>query len=88
VLTAKQALRAVRSHWGIENSLHWVLDTAFGEDDSRIRAGNAAANFSALRALALSLLKQRKDVKVGIKIKRSKAGWDDAFLLQTIGLTV
>jgi predicted transposase YbfD/YdcC len=87
-LTAKQALRAVRSHWSIENSLHWVLDTAFGEDDSRIRAGNAAANFSALRALALSLLKQRKDVKVGIKIKRSKAGWDDAFLLQTIGLNV
>jgi predicted transposase YbfD/YdcC len=85
-LTAKQALRAVRSHWGIENGLHWVLDTAFDEDDSRIRAGNAAANFSALRALALSLLKQRNDVKVGIKIKRCKAGWDDAFLLQTIGL--
>lgn len=85
-LTAKQALRAVRSHWGIENGLHWVLDTAFREDDSRIRAGNAAANFSALRALALSLLKQRTEVKVGIKIKRRKAGWDNLFLLQTIGL--
>jgi len=87
-LTAKQALHAVRSHWSIENGLHWVLDTAFREDESRIRAGNAAANFSALRALALSLLKQRKDVKVGIKIKRSKAGWDDSFLLQTIGIHV
>ena len=87
-LTAEQALHAVRSHWSIENGLHWVLDTAFREDESRIRAGNAAANFSALRSLALSLLKQRKDVKVGIKIKRSKAGWDDAFLLQTIGINV
>jgi predicted transposase YbfD/YdcC len=87
-LTAKQALRAVRSHWGIENGLHWVLDTAFREDDSRIRAGNAAANFSALRAFALGLLKQRKDVKVGIKIKRSIAGWDDKFLLQTVGFQV
>jgi predicted transposase YbfD/YdcC len=87
-LTAKQAMRAVRSHWGIENGLHWVLDTAFREDESRIRAGNAAANFSALRALALTLLKQRRDVKVGIKIKRSKAGWDDTFLLQTIGIKV
>ena len=88
VLTAKKALHAVRSHWGIENGLHWVLDTAFREDDSRIRAGNAAANFSALRAFALSLLKQRTDVKVGIKIKRSMAGWDHNFLLQTIGILV
>jgi len=85
-LTAKQALHAVRSHWGIENGLHWVLDTAFREDESRIRAGNAAANFSALRSLALSLLKLNQKTKVGIKIRRSRAGWDNDVLLQTIGL--
>jgi predicted transposase YbfD/YdcC len=87
-LTAKQALRAVRSHWGIENGLHWVLDTAFREDESRIRAGNAAANFSALRSLALSLLKLNQKTKVGIKIRRSRAGWDNDVLLQTIGLAL
>lgn len=87
-LSAKQALRAVRSHWGIENQLHWVLDMAFGEDDSRVRAGNAAANFSAVRQLALGLLKQRTETKVGIKNRRLMAGWDDSFLLRVIGLNV
>lgn len=87
-ITAKQALAAVRSHWGIENSLHWVLDVAFREDDSRVRAGNAAANFSAVRQLALGLLKQRTEAKVGIKNRRLRAGWDHDFLLRVIGLNV
>jgi len=85
-LTAEQALAAVRSHWGIENSLHWVLDVAFREDDSRVRAENAAANLSAVRQLALGLLKKRTEAKVGIKNRRLRAGWDDTFLLRTIGL--
>jgi predicted transposase YbfD/YdcC len=85
-LTAKQALAAVRSHWGIENSLHWILDVVFREDDCRVRAENAAANFSAVRQLALGLLKQRTETKVGIKIRRSMAGWNDNFLLRVIGL--
>lgn len=85
-LSPKQALAAVRSHWGIENELHWVLDVAFGEDDCRVRAGNAAANFSAVRQLALGLLKKRTEKKVGIKNRRLCAGWDDNFLLQVIGL--
>ena len=85
-LSAKNALAAVRSHWGIENGLHWVLDVAFCEDDSRVRAGNAAANFSAVRQLALGLLKKRTEAKCGIKIRRQRAGWDNKFLLQTIGL--
>jgi predicted transposase YbfD/YdcC len=85
-LSAKTALAAVRSHWGIENGLHWVLDVAFCEDDSRVRAGNAAANFSAVRQLALGLLKKRTEAKCGIKIRRQRAGWDNKFLLQTIGL--
>ncbi len=85
-LSAKQALAAVRSHWGIENSLHWVLDVAFREDDCCVRAQNAAANFSAIRQLALGLLKKRTEAKVGIKIRRQRAGWDDSFLLRVIGL--
>jgi predicted transposase YbfD/YdcC len=86
-LSAKQALAAARGHWGIENGLHWVLDVAFHEDDCRVRAGNAAANFSALRQLALGLLKQRTETKVGIKIRRQHAGWDNQFLLRVIGIS-
>jgi hypothetical protein len=71
---------------GIENQLHWVLDVAFREDDCRVRAGNAAANFSAVRQLALGLLKRRTEAKCGIKIRRQRAGWENKFLLQTIGL--
>ncbi len=85
-LSPRQALTAVRSHWGIENELHWVLDVAFREDDSRVRAGNAAANFSAIRQLALGLLKKRTEQKGGIKARRLVAGWNNNFLLQTIGL--
>jgi len=87
-LSAKNALAAVRGHWGIENSLHWVLDVAFREDDSRVRADNAAANFSAVRQLALGLLKQRTETKVGIKIRRQRAGWNNTFLLRVVGLNV
>ena len=85
-LTPKRALADVRSHWGIENELHWVLDVAFLEDDCRVRAGNAAANFSAVRQLALALLKKRTETKVGIKNRRLLAAWDHKFMLQVIGL--
>jgi len=85
-ISAKDAMAAVRSHWGIENSLHWVLDVAFREDDCRVRAGNAAANLSAVRQLALGLLKQRTETKVGIKNRRCVAAWDHNFLLRVVGL--
>jgi predicted transposase YbfD/YdcC len=80
---AKDALATVRSHWGIENSLHWVLDVAFREDDCRVRAGNAAENFAVLRHFTLNLLKNVKS-KVGIKIRRLQAGWDHDFLLRAL----
>lgn len=83
-LSAKKFGNAVRSHWGIENSLHWQLDVTFGEDQSRIRKGHADENFSSLRRLTLSLLKNNKTKKLGIKNKRLAAGWDDTFLAQLL----
>jgi len=81
---AKQALGAVRGHWGIENKVHWVLDIAFREDECRIRKGNGAQNFAVLRHIALNLLKQEKTAKCGVKNKRLKAGWDESYLLKVL----
>lgn len=76
--------QAVRQHWSIENSLHWVLDMAFGEDQARLRTGYAAENFSRIRRFALALLKKDKTAKVGIKGKRMKAGWNEDYLLRIL----
>ena len=73
----------VRSHWGIENGLHWVLDVVFREDDSRVRAGHAGANLAMLRRVAVSLLR-RAPGKGTAPTKRLKAGWDDQYLLQVL----
>ena len=87
-LPAKAALlnERVRAHWGIENSLHWVLDVAFDEDDCRIRVGDGAQNFAILRRIALNLLKQDRSTKLGIANKRLKAAWDTAYLETLLGL--
>jgi predicted transposase YbfD/YdcC len=76
--------QSVRSHWGIENPLHWVLDVAFHEDNSRIRKDNAPENFAILRHIALNLLNQEKSLKTGIKNKRFKAGWDNEYLAKVL----
>lgn len=76
--------RAVRSHWGIENSLHWVLDVAFREDGSRKRDGNAAENFSLLCRIALNLIKNEKSTKRSVKGKRLDAGWNNDYLLRIL----
>ena len=79
-IAARRFAEAVRSHWGIENNLHWQLDVTFQEDQCRIRKGHADANFSILRRTALSMLKNESTAKVGIKNKRLTAGWDESYL--------
>jgi predicted transposase YbfD/YdcC len=76
--------RAVRGHWGIENTLHWSLDVTFNEDSCRIRQGQAAENFAVLRHLALNLLQQDKTTRLGIKAKRFKAALDPQYLAKLL----
>ena len=81
---AEFILATKRSHWGIENQLHWVLDIAFREDDSRIREGHAAENMAILRHMATNLLKQETSAKGGIKAKRLQAAWNNDYLLKVL----
>jgi len=81
---AKQFAHAVRSHWGVENSLHWVMDIAFREDESRIRKDHSPANFAVLRHIALNLIKQEKSCKRSVKGRRLKAGWDEGYLERVV----
>lgn len=77
---ARRFAWAVRNHWGIENCLHWSLDIAFREDESRIRDRQAANNFAVMRHIALGLLKKDTSIKGGITTKRLVAGWDEDYL--------
>ncbi len=83
---AKQFGNSIRSHWGIENSLHWILDVALKEDDCRIRKDNAPQNFAILRHIAVNLLGQEKRVKRGIKNKQFLAGLDNNYLARVLAL--
>jgi len=81
---AKQLLHAVRTHWGTENKVHWVLDIAFREDGCRIRKGSGAENFAVLHHVALNLPRREKTVKRNLKGKRMKAAWDKDYLLKVL----
>jgi predicted transposase YbfD/YdcC len=84
VADAERLLDAKRSHWQIENSVHWVLDIAFREDESRLRKDNGAQNFAILRHIALNALKQEASCKLGIYNKRLKAAWNHTYLLKVL----
>lgn len=81
---AEQLLWAVREHWGIENRVHWVLDVAFREDESRVRKGNGQQNLATMRHLALNLLRKETTSKGGVKAKRLRAGWDEDYLIKLL----
>ena len=81
---AEKIAQAIRSHWGIENSLHWTLDVTFSEDKSRIRKDHSPENFALLRRLAVNLLKQEKEFKGSLKMKRYLAGMDNNYLVQIL----
>ena len=82
--SAEYFAQAIRSHWHVENKLHWHLDVSFDEDQNRHRSGYAAENISLINKTALNLLKNETTVKAGIKTKRLKAGWDDDYMLKVL----
>ncbi len=86
--TAVNYQKNIRSHWGVENKLHWTLDVAFSEDASRKRNNNAAQNYSILLKIALNLLRNEKTEKQGIAGKRLKAGWNEGYLLKVLNIKV
>ena len=86
--TPEVALKAIRDHWGIENSLHWVLDMSFNEDYSRIRKENAPQIMAIIRHVALNLLQQAKPNRQSIKGLRKICAWDDSVLTQVVSKTL
>jgi predicted transposase YbfD/YdcC len=81
--------QVVRSHWEVENQLHWVLDVVFNEDQSRARTKNAAENLATLRRWSLNLLKaDRLKAKSSLKGRRKAAGWDNSYLLHLLGIQI
>jgi predicted transposase YbfD/YdcC len=85
-LDAKPLAESGRGHWAMENALHWALDSACREDDSRLRTGHAPENFAMRRHRALNLLKPEKPNRHGMKVKRNRAGWDNDYLLTVLGI--
>ncbi len=83
--SAERMQQAVRAHWGVENNLHWTIDMAFREDDSRIRTDHAPANMAVLRHIALNLIRSDTTRKVGVKASRLKAGWSTDYLEKLLG---
>jgi predicted transposase YbfD/YdcC len=73
-------IAAVRKHWAIENSLHWVLDVTFREDDSRIREQVSTRIFAQLRKMALNIVKRDKSSKISLRARRKSAGWDNSYM--------
>lgn len=83
-LSAARAAEAVRNHWAIENSLHWVLDVTFADDQSRLRTGHGAKNMAVVRHFAINLVRTVAD-KRSLKLRRKRAGWDLDYLAKILG---
>lgn len=82
-MDAEKAANAIRSHWQVENSLHWVLDVVFLDDQCRIRKDHAPQNFHIVKQMALNLIRQAPGKK-SVRLKRKSAGWNDRFLLEIL----
>ncbi|MFH2063946.1 MAG: ISAs1 family transposase [Pseudomonadota bacterium] len=80
----RKIARAIRGHWQIENSLHWVLDMIFDEDRCRVRKDHAPANMAILRHIVLNMVRQEKTFKGSIQTKRLKAGWENDYMLKIL----
>jgi predicted transposase YbfD/YdcC len=76
--------QAIRSHWAVENALHWVLDVTFREDDSRVRDRTAACNLALLRKIALNIVGRDRTSKASLRARRKKAAWNDAYMLKLL----
>jgi len=83
---ADRLLQAIRDHWGIENSVHWVLDVAFNEDRSRVRKDHAPENLAVIRRIALNLLRKEKSAKGGLQAKRLQCGWDEHYFFKVLSI--
>lgn len=88
--SAEFIAHAIRTHWHVENKLHWQLDVSFNEDYNRLRSGHAVENFALMNKVALNLLKNEKSIRLGVKNKRLKSGWDDDYMMKVlmVGLTI
>ncbi|MGS2724948.1 ISAs1 family transposase [Porticoccus sp. GXU_MW_L64] len=82
--SAQELLKAIRSHWSVENNLHWVLDMSFGEDQSRIRKGNAPNNIAVIRHAVLNAINTVKPKRTSVKQMRKLAGWDNQTLVKVL----
>lgn len=81
---AERLANAIRSHWGVENQVHWVLDVVFADDASRVRIDHSAHNLAIIRHIVLNMLRQETSVKTSLRQKRLRAGWDDTYLLKVL----
>jgi predicted transposase YbfD/YdcC len=81
---AERLASAIRSHWGVENQVHWVLDVVFADDNSRLRMDHSAHNMAIIRHIVLNMLRQETSLKTSLRQKRLRAGWDDTYVLKVL----
>jgi predicted transposase YbfD/YdcC len=86
VSNAQRLGEAIRSHWGVENQVHWVLDMVLADDDSRLRIDHSAHNMTIIRHMVLNLLRQETSLQTSLRQKRLRAGWDDSYVLKVLNV--